>query len=181
MQRTRTRDILTGLIALLLACAVWVPCLHLFFTSRAENFHTHQGLSPKATQLAARHLRLWTEPKTREQELRKMRASNAEWDFMGRSFLVWSLANMSLRQPGAKPEYLETMDRIIEETVRLEKEKGMYFFLMPYATAGRYVSQPAHSLFLDGEIAMMLASRRLVDEKREYQTLLTERVNEIVE
>jgi hypothetical protein len=27
-----------------------------------------------------------------------MRASNAEWDFMGRSFLVWSLANMGLRE-----------------------------------------------------------------------------------
>ena len=24
-----------------------------------------------------------------------MRVSNAEWDFMGRSYLVWSLANMA--------------------------------------------------------------------------------------
>ena len=41
--------------------------------------------------------------------------------------------------------------------------------------------QPPHSLFLDGEIALMLASRRVVEEKPEYKPLLTERVNAIVE
>src|SRR5215472_12233678 len=100
-----------------------------------------------------------------------MRASNAEWDFMGRSFLVWSLANMSLRDPASKPLYLETIDRIIAETLRLEREEGMYFFLMPYAKARRYVVQPAHSLFLDGEIALMLACRRMIEEKPEYKAL----------
>jgi hypothetical protein len=131
--------------------------------------------------LAARHLRLWIEPKLREQELRKMRASNAEWDFMGRSFLVWSLANMGLREPANKGLYLETMDRIIDETLRLEKQEGMYFFLMDYAKSGRYMEQPAHSLFLDGEIALMLAARRAVEEKLEYKALLTARVEGISE
>lgn len=106
-----------------------------------------------------------------------MRASNAEWDFMGRSFLVWSLANMGLREPESKQLYLQTMDQIIDETLRLEKEKGMFFFLMPYAKAGNFVMKPERSLFLDGEIALMLASRRAVEEKLEYKDLLTERVN----
>jgi hypothetical protein len=75
---------------------------------------------------------------------------------------------------------LETMDQIIDETLRLENQKGMYFFLMPYAREGNYVMRPAHSLFLDGEIALMLASRRVVEEKPEYKALLTERVNAIV-
>ena len=57
----------------------------------------------------------------------------------------------------------------------------MYFFLMPYAKDQPYVVQPAHSLFLDGEIALMLASRRTVEEKPEYKPLLTERVNAMVE
>ena len=86
-----------------------------------------------------------------------MRVSNAEWDFMGRSYLVWSLANMSLRDPASKPLYLRTMDQIIDETLQLEKQEGMYFFLMPYAKDRPYLVQPAHSLFLDGEIALMLA------------------------
>ena len=110
-----------------------------------------------------------------------MRASNAEWDFMGRSYLVWSLANMALRDPASKPLYLQTMDQIIDETLRLEKQEGMYFFLMSYAKDRHYLVQPAHSLFLDGEIALMLASRRAIEEKPEYRPLLTGRVNAIVE
>ena len=177
----RAKRILSGLAALAITLVIWLPCLHFFFAQPASSFHRSEGLSPKARQLAARHLQLWTDPGLREQELRRMRASNAEWDFMGRSFLVWSLANMGLREPASKHLYLQTIDQIIDETVRLEKQEGMYFFLMPYAKAGRYVAQPAHSLFLDGEIALMLASRRILEEKPEYKPLLTERVNAIAE
>ncbi|MGA9452362.1 MAG: hypothetical protein WBW41_13580 [Verrucomicrobiia bacterium] len=175
------RRILTGLVALVIAAAIWLPCLHLVFTRPLSDFRQNQGLSPKARQLAARQLQLWTEPALREQELNKMRVSNAEWDFMGRSYLVWSLANMALRDPASKSLYLQTMDQIIDETLRLEQQEGMYFFLMPYAKDGHYVMQPAHSLFLDGEIALMLASRRVVEEKPEYKLLLTGRVNAMVE
>ena len=110
-----------------------------------------------------------------------MRASNAEWDFMGRSFLVWSLANIGLRDPSQKTVCLETMDQIIAETLRLEKEQGMYIFLMGYARARPFVAKPPRSLFLDGEIALMLASRRLLAEKPEYKPLLTERVDVITD
>jgi hypothetical protein len=178
---SHAKRILAGLAALVIAGLIWVPCLHCFFARSASDFHTPAVLSPQARRLAARHLQLWTEPQLREQELRKMRASNAEWDFMGRSFLVWSLANMGLREPASRQLYLQTMDHITEETIRLEKQEGMYFFLMPYAKDRKYSAQPAHSLFLDGEIALMLAARRLVEEKPEYKPLLTERVNAIVE
>jgi hypothetical protein len=178
--KARMKRILAGLAALAVAALIWLPCLHFFFIKPVSHFRREQGLSPEARQLAAWHLRLWTEPALRETELNKMRVSNAEWDFMGRSYLVWSLANMALRDPASKPLYLRTMDQIIEETLRLEKQEGMYFFLMPYAKDGPYVMQPPHSLFLDGEIALMLASRRVVEEKPEYKPLLTERVNAIV-
>jgi hypothetical protein len=179
--KSRIARILAGLAALVIAAVIWLPCLHLVFTRPLSDFRQNQGLSPKARQLAARHLQLWTDPSLREQELKRMRASNAEWDFMGRSYLVWSLANMALRDPASKPLYLRTMDQVIDETLRLEKQEGMYFFLMPYARDRHYLVQPAHSLFLDGEIALMLASRRVVEEKPEYKSLLTERVNAIVE
>lgn len=65
------------------------------------------------------------------------------------------------------------MDQIIDETLRLEKREGMYFFLMPYAKEGPYAMQPPHSPFLDSEIALMLASRRVVDEKKEYNLVPT--------
>jgi len=177
----RTKRILIALCALGAASMLWLPSLHLLYTRPVSDFRSSGALSPRARQLAARHLELWTEPALLERELRRMRASNAEWDFMGRSFLVWSLANMGLREPASKPPYLETMDRIIDETLRLEKEQGMHFFLMPYAEAQPYVMQPERSLFLDGEIALMLAVRCVLEEKPDYKALLTERVNLITD
>jgi hypothetical protein len=88
---------------------------------------------------------------------------------------------MGLRDHALKPAALETIDQIIAGTLQLEKEKGMYFFLMPYARARPYVCQPAHSLFLDGEIALMLASRRMLEEKSAYKLLLTDRIEAIVQ
>jgi hypothetical protein len=170
-----------GLVALLIAGCIWLPRLHFVFHKSPTEFYQPHGLSRQARQLAAPHLDLWTEPQSRDRELRKMRASNAEWDFMGRSFLVWSLANMGLREPNSKQVYLQTIDQIIDETVRLENQEGMYFFLMPYAKARPYVAQPAHSLFLDGEIALMAASRRVLEERAGYKQLLTERVNAMAE
>lgn len=178
--KARINRILAGLAALAVAALIWLPCMHFIFAKPISHFRVEQGLSPEARQLAAWHLQVWSDPSLRETELNKMRVSNAEWDFMGRSYLVWSLANMALRDPASKALYLRTMDQIIDETLQLEKQKGMYFFLMRYAKEGPYIMRPPHSLFLDGEIALMLASRRVVEEKPEYKSLLTERVNAIV-
>src|SRR5688572_3298980 len=149
---TQRRRISISLVALVIATALWLPLVHLFFSKPTTSFFQPTAVSPKARELATRHLQLWTDPPLRERELQRMRASNAEWDFMGRSFLVWSLANMSLRDPATKPSHLETMDRIIGETIRLEQQEGMTFFLMSYAKTNSYVVQPARSLFIDGEI-----------------------------
>jgi hypothetical protein len=168
-----------GLVAMFIAGTLWLLVLHFYFHSSASEFRSPAGLSPQARALAARHLHLWTDPQLRSEELKRMRASNAEWDFMGRSFLVWSLANMGLREPAQKPVCLETMDRIIAETLRLEQSEGMFVFLMSYAKANSYVVQPARSLFIDGEIAFMLAARRLLEEYDDYKPLLAERVKVI--
>lgn len=175
------KKVLATTIAMTLAAVIWLPCVHLFFQQPASEFHSRTGISRKARQLAVRHLELWTDEKLRQGELNRMRASNAEWDFMGRSFLVWALANMSLRDPDTKTTHLEVMDRIIAETLRLEKERGMYVFLMPYARADGYVVQPPRSLFIDGEIALMLCARRLVEEREEYKILLAERAGAITD
>src|SRR6185312_2755253 len=103
----RLKRIVIGLLVLAVAATIWVPCLHLVFARSFTQFRQPEGLSPKAKQLAARHLQLWTDSATRQNELNRMRASNAEWDFMARSFLVWSLANMGLREPDSKSLYLK--------------------------------------------------------------------------
>src|SRR5438552_3459661 len=74
---TSRKNIVRGLAALLVAGVIWLPCLHFFFAKSASQFHQQKGISPQARELAARHVGLWTEPKLRERELRRMRASNA--------------------------------------------------------------------------------------------------------
>ncbi len=169
-----------GAAALAVAAAIWLPCVHLCFRRPAATYRSATGVPPEARELAARHLQLWTDPALRQRELDRMRRTNAEWDFMGRSFLVWSLAEMSLREPTAKTNYLPVMDQFIGETLRLEREQGIYFFLMSYAKARPFIEQPARSLFLDSEIALMLAERRLVEEKADYHPMLAERVEAMI-
>ena len=165
-----------AMLALAVASALWLPCIHFFFRPRLADYWRADGIPPKARVLAARHIELWTNPALRDAELSRMRASNAEWDFMGRTFLVLALANMSLREPSSQSAYLETMDRIIDETLRLEKEKGVHHFLMNYSRNAAFEKSGTRSLFEDGEIALMLGARRLVAEKAEYKPLLRERV-----
>ena len=164
-------------LAVLLAAAVWLPCLHLLFRVDVADYYRPEGVPPKAREIARFHLDLWTDPQKREREISRMRGSNAEWDFMGRTFLVLSLANLGLREPASKTVYLEVMDRIIDETLRLEKEKGIFFFLMPYATLQPFIASPARSIFIDGEIALMMGARCLVEPRQDYRPALRERID----
>jgi hypothetical protein len=171
-------QVITGLVALLIAMALWLPSVHLFFGGPAPI--PARPVSGHAHALANRHLALWTDAKLKDQELSRMRRSNAEWDFMGRSFLVWSLAEMGIREPQHKKEYLPVMDQIINETIRLEREHGIYIFLMSYAKARPFVQQPARSLFVDSEIALMLGLRRILEEKLEYREPLHARIDVMI-
>ena len=59
-------------VALSLAAALWLPCLHFFYRPRLEDYASPAGLPPKARALAARHLALWDDPALRAAELRRM-------------------------------------------------------------------------------------------------------------
>ena len=170
------RRLLLAAVSLAVAAAFWLPALYFFFRPRVTDYRTSGSISPKARALAASQMHLWTDRAQRDQEILKMRASNAEWDFMGRTYLVLALANMALREPAEQATYLDVMDRIIADTTRLEKEHGFTFFLMDYGRARPFVEKPPRSLFTDGEITMMMAVRCLVREKPEYKPLMQERV-----
>ncbi len=74
-----------------------------------------------------------------------------------------------------------TTDNIIGETLKLERENGIYFFLMPYAKASPFVAQPARSLFIDSELSLMLGMRRVLEERDDYKPLLNTRVEGMLE
>jgi hypothetical protein len=176
---TRARRIALGLSALAIAATIWLPCMHLLFVPRLDDVLREEGIPPGARALAARHLRPWSGTGVDRRgapELARMRVSNAEWDFMGRTFLVLSLANMALRDSAGQRRYLETMDQIIDDTLALERERGIFHFLMDYARRRPFVQQPPRSIFVDGEIALMLGARRLVQERTSYGTRHRQRV-----
>jgi hypothetical protein len=165
---------------LLIASVLWLPTLHLGFTRPLSTVQSETGIPPDAQALAAYHLRFWSDPALRTHERARMRATNAEWDFMGRTFLVLSMANLSLRDPALTASSLDSMDAIIEETLRLEAEKGPEHFLMEYARAKPFIVNPPRSIFVDGEIALMLAARCLVSNRDDYRRQLAERAQGMI-
>ena len=172
-----TRRGLLASLSLLLATAIWVPTVHLLFQPDLSHYRTASGLPSRTRAIAAYQLRLWEAPAERDRVIQRMRASNAEWDFMGRTYLVLALANLALREPDQQSRYLVVIDQIIDETVRLEASQGQLFFLMAYARRRPFLNKRKRSIFVDGEIALMLAARQLVAVKPAYRPLLRGRID----
>lgn len=176
------KDRLIKLTCIITAAMIWLPCMHLLWNGAGKSYRSPAGtMSPQAKELAAYQMHLWNDPAARTAELSKMRASNAEWNFMGRSFVVWTMANIALRDESKKSECLRVMDQIIEQTLTLEKQKGIYYFLMPYARNSSFIQKPERSLFIDGEIALMLGMRRVIEEKPAYKQIMNDRVRIITD
>jgi hypothetical protein len=175
------RRLVLGGLTVLLGLLAWLPCVHWVFRPGRDEVRNDTGIPLRAKELAARQLRLWNDPKARASELARMRRTNPEWDFMGRTFLVLALAEMSLREPALQATNLTVMDQVIEDTLRLEREGTMHAFLMPYSRERPFVRQPARSLFVDSEIALMLGARRLLAEQAEYKPLMAGRITVMAE
>ena len=169
-----------SVVAVLIAALIWVPCIHLFYRPKIQEYSSNHGIPIKAKMLAARHLDIWTDPTLRQSELQKMQDRNPEWAFMSRTYFVLALANMALRDNAYTSQALEIIDTILDNTLKIEQEKGFEHFLLGYAASGYWKVQPPRSLFVDGEIALMLAARRVVEERPNYQLLLTERIDGMI-
>jgi len=172
----RLRRAVAALGLLAVAACIWVPCLHLLFRRDIGQYRAAQGLSPVARKLASTYLAVWSDPLLRERELAAMRRRNPEWDFMSRTYMVLALANMSLRDSRYKDEAIEIIDAIIDDTLDREGTKGHTHFLLAYGHRGSWAMDPPRSIFVDGEIALMIAARRFVEEKPTYKQHLTERI-----
>jgi len=155
------------LVALFVGAALWVPQLHRFFRpSEADAANPSQ--SPLARGMLKAQLAVWEDDARRADLLARMRRTNAEWDFMGRTFVAMALLNEALRDPSNVDRHLATVDRIIDDTEMLVEQYGQEHFLMPYAMRGTWQAQPRKSIFIDGELAWVMAARQLVarDELR---------------
>jgi len=168
--------LLPKFLALLIATVVWLPCMHVFYKPDVREYLKDNDIPSKTRKLSARQMDTWTKPELRQRELQKMQAVNPEWDLMSRTYFVLALANMILQDSNYKQQAFDIIDAIIDNTLRLEQEKGFQHFLLRYGQSGGWVIKPPRSHFVDSEIALMLGARRLIEEKPSYKALLSKRV-----
>lgn len=143
------RLLVTALVAL-----VWVASVSRFFSE-----DPHALVTPLTERLrtASRH---------------ELRASNPEWDLMARTFTVLAFVN----QARARPELLETVDEVLAETLAMDEAAGDAFVL-PYFHAGAFADPKTRSVFVDGELALMLASRALARPDGKWNDELRVRID----
>jgi hypothetical protein len=158
----------------LIATAIWLPLLHIFFRPGPDDLKSSHGIPTQARWMANYQLSWLQQNAQRGREA--MRRVNPEWDLMGRTFFVLALANIALREPGNVAQHLATIDLLIDETLRDERERGHLHFLMPYARHKLWMQQPQRSQFVDSELAIMLAARRMLADSPNYRDDVRQRI-----
>jgi len=136
-------------------------------------------LHPRAQGILAEQVADWRAAEGVPASYTEMRGINAEWDFMGRTFMVLSLMNLALEHPEDQDELVAMADALIQDTLAAEAAHGQEHFLMPYGRNGGWLGD-GRSLFVDGEIAMMMAARRVVNADR-WGPELGPRIERVVE
>ena len=193
----------------LLACVVWAFIVSLLLQPRMENYiwdkdkekarenerardritSPNRELSPGPglpqipLALAKAQMSLWIEPATRNAQISRMRQSNPEWEFTSRTFLVLALANVALRDTLLKPAALSVIDTIITETLDQERRHGqeVFFAVSQKGRRSDFLNSSRRSVFIDGQIAMMLGARRLVEENATWGEEMQQRTRLIVQ
>jgi hypothetical protein len=103
-----------------------------------------------------------------------LRTMNPEYDFMARTFLVLALADRALAHPEEAASHTASMDAILRDTIGQEADRGQLWWLLPYAH-GEAWEGSGRSLFVDGEVLVMLGARRLVADDAPHWTAEMER------
>jgi hypothetical protein len=160
--------VVSKLLALLLAACLWLPSLHCCFRPPRP---------PAAgAALVERQIALWLAHAPRSNLL----ATNPEWALMHRMFDVLAFANVALERPAERARALQAIDTIVDDVLAIEAARGQYHYLLPYARAGRFHDPAGRSLFVDGEIALMLVTRQLVAPDPARRAERHERVARVV-
>jgi len=147
----------------LLAAGLWLPTLSWWFPVEGTDARLRRTEALAAAQLT-----------DLAQEPHRMRARNPEWDLMQRMYRVLAFANRALRE--GDEASVRAIDAIVADTLTTEQKLGANHFLLPYATARPFVDPSGRSLFVEGEIAMMLAAQQIVSPSPAGRRALERRV-----
>lgn len=140
-------------LAAVVISALWAATLHLFF--RVEPSELVTPLT-EALRVAPRA---------------PLNRSNPEWDLMARTFTVLAF----VRQATTRPDLLADVDVILDETLVMDAARPDAF-VMPYFHDKKFVDANTTSLFVDGEIALMLAARLRAGDVARFREPLRTRI-----
>jgi len=104
------------------------------------------------------------------------RARNPEWTLMADLFSVLAWSNAALADPAREAVLLEHMDSANAATRQTEAEGAQFALLLPYARRESFRDATGRSVFVDGELALMLAARLSVARDPELEDELRRRV-----
>jgi len=167
----------TGAVVLVFITAAAALYVLLVKPSNAYADNDFSRTDPKAQKLANTYINIWKNPELRTRHLTLLHRQNPEWDFMFRTYSVLSFANLALHDTTKQEAYLSLIDTIIDDTLRVEQTEGFKYFLLGYGQRNNWIDRPPQSLFIDGEIALMLAVRCLVENNTGYASMLKDRVD----
>ncbi len=155
---------LRSLAALAVATAVWIPNLHRFFDVDGAQAKRDGGEMRGALVTRAR-----TSSTVAVTQTQAMRAVNPEWDFMTRTYEVLAYSNLALveNDPARRAAWVTNIDRTIDATLDSERQHGAKSFMLRYASAAPFLDEAARSLFIDGELLLMISARVFVAGPRE--------------
>lgn len=163
------RHLSRAVLCLLLLAAVPVTLSAAWFGS---------GPTPeeRAALLLQRQATAWEDPDLRARTTSSLRRLNPEWDFMRRTFLGLAAADRALAEPAEQDRWLALLDDLIQTTLDEETAFGHDHFLLGYANARPWIDPSERSLFVDGELALLLGARRMVADDDEIARLHRARV-----
>lgn len=159
------------LLLVMVAAALWLPNLH--------RLHTvdRPARERLVTSMVARQIAVVPT----DSDVGRMRQTNPEWDFMRRTYTVLALSNLALGATGAeRTRLLGAIDALVDATLRDDERLGAEHFLMAYARREPFSDPETRSLFIDGEIVMMIAARELVEPRIELRAQAQARAERIV-
>lgn len=135
--------------------------------------------SELATRMLRAQIAAWAPGTPRSAELEQAYRTNPEWDLMRRTFTVLGLADVALADPHEAEAARATIDAIVQDSLAHERTHGQYGWLLPYAHAKDFRDPAARSVFVDGELALMLAAQQFVEPTRARERELVRRIDEL--
>src|SRR5262245_11726861 len=130
--------------------------------------------------LLQRQVDLLIDDDARMETVAELRALNPEWDLMHRTFLALSMVDRALAHPEEADHWLPMIDGLVQSEIDDADAHGQRWFLMDYANAAPFRDESGRSVFVDGEIALVLGARRFVRDGGAVALAHRERVEALV-